>query len=830
MKGRGKMKEMVGGCCVCADERGWPENPLVYCDGQGCTVAVHQACYGIQHVPSGPWFCRKCESQERAARVKCELCPSKGGALKRTDNGCWAHIVCALYIPEVRFGNVTTMEPIVLQMVPPDRYSRKCCICEDNGKESKAATGACMQCNKPACKNYFHVTCAQASGLLCEEQGDVELSENVKYCGYCSYHYNKLKRDERSFSNIKPIPAFRPVRTVDATPESSPEKPSSSFNSSNHSSSSSLHKKFEPINNSSDNKPTKKKPSSSKSSSSSSLLSPANRTHSLSPKVSLWDSVKSSSHSEKPLKPKPKTEPENNPKEKQNREMPSSKNSVLSNGKKRRRKLSSSSSDSDSSSSSSHSSSSSSSSPGTSSKESSPILKRTLSASRQDKPRHLEEIKKMKEKPRNPPTEIKSPVPEEVVKKAISSSKVKEKPFLSSETETKKEKINKTFSGSSERSVNGNERNVPVTIEKNAVKKVKKRKSEDASSPPLTLSSSSTTAHMEKSKHLEEFTRKAREKPKTIPIERKAVLSEEAIIKKPKKAIVTKEKEKVSPPLDVETKKEKPHKPNGGSSERSVSGSERSISVSLEKSAAKKVEATRCNEIDRPPPPPPSLTTITPPEISMVHSLQECRLELPSPVRQRPAPVQNEDVRPAEPPPHSLEELLERQWAQGTQFVMNQAQHFDIASLLSCLSQLRQENERLEERCRSLVSRREHLVAVNARLSLPLNGSLAAALQSAPPAPPAAFNARLPFLMNGSSGPSSHHQNMPTIGPPVSAAMSTPRMPLVHNGSSSSMAALQSFSVASSLPFMAPGSMTGWPGQLNGPVPTSSANPSPNDM
>lgn len=35
-------KEMVGGCCVCSDENGWAENPLVYCDGQGCNVAVHQ--------------------------------------------------------------------------------------------------------------------------------------------------------------------------------------------------------------------------------------------------------------------------------------------------------------------------------------------------------------------------------------------------------------------------------------------------------------------------------------------------------------------------------------------------------------------------------------------------------------------------------------------------------------------------------------------------------------------------------------------------------------------------------------------------------------------
>uniref|UniRef100_A0A2K5JJS6 PHD-type domain-containing protein n=1 Tax=Colobus angolensis palliatus TaxID=336983 RepID=A0A2K5JJS6_COLAP len=57
------MKEMIGGCCVCSDERGWAENPLVYCDGHGCT------CYGIVQVPTGPWFCRKCESQERAARV-----------------------------------------------------------------------------------------------------------------------------------------------------------------------------------------------------------------------------------------------------------------------------------------------------------------------------------------------------------------------------------------------------------------------------------------------------------------------------------------------------------------------------------------------------------------------------------------------------------------------------------------------------------------------------------------------------------------------------------------------------------------------------------------
>uniref|UniRef100_A0A7M4FX03 MLLT10 histone lysine methyltransferase DOT1L cofactor n=1 Tax=Crocodylus porosus TaxID=8502 RepID=A0A7M4FX03_CROPO len=189
------MKEMIGGCCVCSDERGWAENPLVYCDGHGCNVAVHQACYGIVQVPTGPWFCRKCESQERAARVRCELCPHKDGALKRTDNGGWAHVVCALYIPEVQFANVSTMEPIVLQSVPHERYNKTCYICDEQGRESKAATGACMTCNKHGCRQAFHVTCAQFAGLLCEEEGNG--ADNVQYCGYCKYHFSKLKKSKR---------------------------------------------------------------------------------------------------------------------------------------------------------------------------------------------------------------------------------------------------------------------------------------------------------------------------------------------------------------------------------------------------------------------------------------------------------------------------------------------------------------------------------------------------------------------------------------------------------------------------------------------------------
>lgn len=192
-----KDSDMVGACSVCLDDQGSDENPLVYCDG--CDLAVHQACYGIVDVPSGRWFCRKCESQERSAKIRCELCPSKQGALKRTENNGWAHVVCALYIPEVRFGNNNTMEPIETRHIPPERFNRCCYLCEEKNNASNANYGACMHCNKLGCKQSFHATCAQSSGLLCEEASQV--SENIVYCGYCKHHFNKLKTDTKRASS-----------------------------------------------------------------------------------------------------------------------------------------------------------------------------------------------------------------------------------------------------------------------------------------------------------------------------------------------------------------------------------------------------------------------------------------------------------------------------------------------------------------------------------------------------------------------------------------------------------------------------------------------------
>ena len=41
-----------------------------------------------------------------------------------TVHSGWAHVVCALYIPEVTFGNNRRMEPIVTTKVPKERFSK----------------------------------------------------------------------------------------------------------------------------------------------------------------------------------------------------------------------------------------------------------------------------------------------------------------------------------------------------------------------------------------------------------------------------------------------------------------------------------------------------------------------------------------------------------------------------------------------------------------------------------------------------------------------------------------------------------------------------------
>ena len=137
---------------------------------------------------------------------------SLGGAFKRTDQGGWAHVLCAEYVREVAFQDDVLREPVIgtlkaLQerakivsrtshrfrglscglMNPvsawPDQ-KRACVICKVKG-------GAPVQCAETKCCIPFHVTCAHDRGWLesMAQEGPMVLPDRgIIGRGWCDKH------------------------------------------------------------------------------------------------------------------------------------------------------------------------------------------------------------------------------------------------------------------------------------------------------------------------------------------------------------------------------------------------------------------------------------------------------------------------------------------------------------------------------------------------------------------------------------------------------------------------------------------------------------------
>lgn len=149
-------------CCACLSDRSDDSNEIVTCDS--CKITVHEGCYGVSDSVSisstvsscstEPWFCEPCKANMK--NLDCELCPNKGGIFKETDCGKWVHLVCALYVPGVAFGEVDQLSSVTLFEMQYNKWGAKTCSLCDN--EHFARTGVCIGCDAGMCKTYFHVT------------------------------------------------------------------------------------------------------------------------------------------------------------------------------------------------------------------------------------------------------------------------------------------------------------------------------------------------------------------------------------------------------------------------------------------------------------------------------------------------------------------------------------------------------------------------------------------------------------------------------------------------------------------------------------------------
>lgn len=182
-------------CSVCTEVESFEDDPIVYCDG--CELGVHQFCYGIMTLPSGNWFCDSCAmirenkpasstspyfAAAKQIPPSCALCPLRGGALKRTQCGRWAHVQCFMWLPELQLEQDREMLSLgSLKNLDPDRNTLDCTLCH-----SRKGRGI-IQCAYKRCMVAFHVSCAAFAQYTLVQEEQVDGGDTV-FLVYCPLH------------------------------------------------------------------------------------------------------------------------------------------------------------------------------------------------------------------------------------------------------------------------------------------------------------------------------------------------------------------------------------------------------------------------------------------------------------------------------------------------------------------------------------------------------------------------------------------------------------------------------------------------------------------
>ncbi|KAF7507958.1 hypothetical protein GJ744_009855 [Endocarpon pusillum] len=188
-----------------------------YLSCRDCRLAVHKSCYGI-HRDRNPkkWCCDMCSNDRNtmvSTTYECVLCPVKytphelmeppkishkkktdrerekerkekemveeavrlyrqeqeaagrpanpREALKRTAWNNWVHVICALWTPEIKFGQYELLEPAEgVGFIAPEKYEPTCKFCKSSGRYPV------VSCHLSTCNAQFHVGCAHQAGAI----------------------------------------------------------------------------------------------------------------------------------------------------------------------------------------------------------------------------------------------------------------------------------------------------------------------------------------------------------------------------------------------------------------------------------------------------------------------------------------------------------------------------------------------------------------------------------------------------------------------------------------------------------------------------------------
>ncbi|KAG5531010.1 hypothetical protein RHGRI_025834 [Rhododendron griersonianum] len=161
---------------------------------------VHAKCYGeLEPVDGVLWLCNLCRPGAPNIPPPCCLCPLIGGAMKPTTDGRWAHLACAIWIPETCLSDIKKMEPI-------DGLSR------------------INKCSNNTCRVAYHPLCARAAGFCAELEDEdrlhlISMDEDedeqcIRLLSFCKKHRppstERLEKDDRVRQTARQCPDYSP--------------------------------------------------------------------------------------------------------------------------------------------------------------------------------------------------------------------------------------------------------------------------------------------------------------------------------------------------------------------------------------------------------------------------------------------------------------------------------------------------------------------------------------------------------------------------------------------------------------------------------------------
>lgn len=142
-------------CAVCLGNS--DANTALFC--YGCGIMIHPQCYGVDmdevKNPFGSykWYCDPCSNDLNplvSSNYKCALCGMHNDdeiiktGLKRTNDGKWVHVLCALFNKSVKFSNIQTLQPVIglysaIAYKAVDGIAiKECDVCSKTAKLSEA--------------------------------------------------------------------------------------------------------------------------------------------------------------------------------------------------------------------------------------------------------------------------------------------------------------------------------------------------------------------------------------------------------------------------------------------------------------------------------------------------------------------------------------------------------------------------------------------------------------------------------------------------------------------------------------------------------------------